>query len=418
MKDIINNNKQYNMNRRNFMNYLAAAGAASLVPGMNVNASNQLEGINSRPQDRNNLDYHTLDHITFTRIKLRYPRLVGRNSSKGIHGYGPEVTVCSLYTKQGAKGIGVLRGNQEKAEKAFSSLKGKKLIEVFNPGIGALNEDAIVFDIPLHDLAGVILSKPVYKLLGREKPFVTKCYSGMIYMDDLDPLDNPSGLDKIFEECQYDYNKGYRQFKLKIGRGKQWMPLEEGIKRDIEVTKLVNNYFPDVDILVDANDGYSVTDFIRYMEGIEDIPVWWIEEPFRETVKDFTTLREWLRNNRRGNTLLADGEAYPDLPLALEMGQKGVLDVYLDDIMGYGFTKWRALMPVLKENKLLASPHNWGDYLKTIYTTHLAAGLGNICTIEGVTCYSNDIDFGHSRLENGILIPADTPGFGMTLLKD
>jgi L-alanine-DL-glutamate epimerase-like enolase superfamily enzyme len=236
-------------------------------------------------------------------------------------------------------------------------------------------------------------------------------------MDDLDPLENPSGIDKIIEECQYDYVKGYRQFKLKIGRGKQWMPLEKGIQRDIEVTKLVHQYFPDVDILVDANDGYEVKDFIRYMEALEDIPVWWIEEPFRETVESFTILRNWLDKNRRRNTLLADGEAHPDLPLALEMGDKKILDVYLDDIMGYGFTKWRHLIPKLKEHKLMASPHNWGEYLKTIYTMHLAGGLGNICTIEGVTCYSSDIDFGHSRLENGILIPSDSPGFGMTLLK-
>lgn len=406
------------MNRRSFVHYMAAASVTSLIPGVNMHAAQAVKEVNTPHQAGNELDHHTLDHITFTRIKLRYPRLVGRNSGKGIHGYGPDITVCTLYTKQGAKGIGQLRGSQERAEMAFNSLKGKKLTEVFNPDIGALNEDAIVFDIPLHDLAGVILSQPVYKMLGREKPFVTKCYSGMIYMDDIDPLDNPSGLDKIFEECQYDYNKGYRQLKLKIGRGSQWMPLEAGIKRDIEVTRLVHNYFPDVDILIDANDGYTYQDFIRYMEGIEDVPIWWIEEPFRETIKDFTKLREWLGNNRRRNTLLADGEAHPDLPLALEMGQKGILDVYLDDIMGYGFTNWRALMPVLKENKLLASPHNWGDYMKTIYTMHLAGGLGNTCTIEGVTCYSNDIDFGLAKLENGILIPADSPGFGMTLLKD
>ncbi|MDD4632624.1 MAG: hypothetical protein PHQ77_10290 [Proteiniphilum sp.] len=49
-------------------------------------------------------------------------------------------------------------------------------------------------------------------------------------------------------------------------------------------------------------------------------------------------MREWLDNNRRRNTLLADGEVHPDLMLALEMGKNGHLDVYLNDIMGYGFT--------------------------------------------------------------------------------
>ena len=405
------------MKRRNFLNYMLATGATaafSQIPASAAFAGNRPV---MNPAEGKELDYHTLDKIDFTTIELRYPRLVGRNAQKGIHGYGPQVGICTIYTKQGAKGIGMLRGSREDAEKLFATLKGKKVSDVFAPEKGVLNDECFILDIPLHDLAGVILRKPVYKLLGSEKPFVTKCYSGMIYMDDLDPQEKPSGLDKIVEECRYDYDHGYRQFKLKIGRGSKWMSPEDGLKRDIEVTKLVNNYFPDCDILVDANDGYTVEGFIRYLSGIEDIPLWWIEEPFRETEKDYAILKKWLDDNRRRNTFLADGEAYPDLPLALELGDKGLLDIYLEDILGYGFTRWRSLMPVLKEHKLLASPHNWGEYPKTLYTMHLAAGLGNTPTIEGVTCYSSDIDFGHSRLENGILIPADTPGFGMRLLK-
>jgi hypothetical protein len=99
------------------------------------------------------------------------------------------------------------------------------------------------------------------------------------------------------------------------------------------------------------------------------------------------------------------------------MGKKQILDVYLDDIMGYGFTNWRKLMPVLIENQLLGSPHSWGEYLKSIYSAHIAWGLGNVITIEGVTNFSNDIDFGLYRLEKGVLLPSDAPGFGMTLLK-
>jgi hypothetical protein len=160
------------MNRRSFINYLAAAGTTTIIPGVNMHAFPAVKDVNTPQQAGNELDYHTLDHITFTRIKLSYPRLVGRNSSRGIHGYGPDLTVCTLHTQQGVRGIGQLRGSEEDAER------------------------------------------------------VTKYYSGMIYMDDVDPLDNPSGLDKIMEECQYDYQHGYRQLKLKIGRGKQWMPLD------------------------------------------------------------------------------------------------------------------------------------------------------------------------------------------------
>ena len=66
---------------------------------------------------------------------------------------------------------------------------------------------------------------------------------------------------------------------------------------------------------------------------------------------------------------------------------------------------------------VLASPHAWGSQLKTNVIAHLAAACGKTVTIEGVTCVSDDIDFGNYRLENGKLIPSSAPGFGMTILK-
>ena len=104
----------------------------------------------------------------------------------------------------------------------------------------------------------------------------------MIYFDDLEPAGKPAGPDKILEECRWDYNYGYRQFKLKIGRGNKWMDKEKGIIRDIEITKLVHRNFPDCDTLVDGNNGFTIEEFIRYMEGIEGIKLLWIEKPFHE----------------------------------------------------------------------------------------------------------------------------------------
>ena len=48
---------------------------------------------------------------------------------------------------------------------------------------------------------------------------------------------------------------------------------------------------------------------------------------------------------------------------------------------------------------------------------HLAAGVGNVCTVEGVTCFSDDIDYGDYPIVNGKIRVSDAPGFGMTLLK-
>ncbi|MDP7626134.1 MAG: hypothetical protein QF493_14465, partial [Rhodospirillales bacterium] len=68
------------------------------------------------------------------------------------------------------------------------------------------------------------------------------------------------------------------------------------------------------------------------------------------------------------------------------------------------------------EHKAVASPHAWGDMLKTHYISHLSAGLGNVVTIEGVTCISDDIDFGDYEIKDGKLHVSEKPGFGMKLL--
>ncbi|TJZ53357.1 mandelate racemase/muconate lactonizing protein [Sphingobacterium olei] len=370
----------------------------------------------SLPFDDKELSYHTIQSIKFSSVRLQYPRLVGKNARLDLHGYGPRVETCIIHTDKGAMGWGSLRGSRRHAEDVAKELLGKKVSDVFQTNIGILDAKNIPFDMALHDIAGVILNKPVYALLGQETPIITDCYSGMIYFDDLEPAHNPGGIDKILEECAYDYKLGYRQFKLKIGRGNRWMPFKKGLQRDIEVTKKVAEAFPDCQVLVDGNNGFSVEEFIQYMKGISGVRLFWIEEPFHETVVDYQKLRAWLKSEGI-TTLLADGEADWDQALLRELIEKKLIDVHLTDIEDLGFTNWRKLMPELQKLGAQTSPHAWGSLLKTHYTAHLTGGLGNTVTIEGVSSTSDDVDLSGYKLQNGKLIPPATPGFGMTLLK-
>jgi D-galactarolactone cycloisomerase len=72
-------------------------------------------------------------------------------------------------------------------------------------------------------------------------------------------------------------------------------------------------------------------------------------------------------------------------------------------------------MPALVARHVSASPHAWGAGLKTVYAAHLAAGLGNVPTIEGVTTGDDDVDCGDNRLKDGLFQPSSKPGFGLTL---
>ncbi|EMI57073.1 mandelate racemase/muconate lactonizing protein [Rhodopirellula sallentina SM41] len=315
-------------------------------------------------------------------------------------------------------GWGIAPGNAQQNQRLIDAVVGKPLNELFNVGVGILDGVPQRFDFALHDLAGISLDQPVYKLLGTKGKKANTVYSGMIYLDELEPVDNPAGFDKVIENCQWDIDYGYRQLKVKIGRSGRWYPHDEGLRADIAIVNRIHEMFADqgVVILVDANDVYSFQDTIDFLHGIKDVPLYWLEEPFVEERKKCKQLRQWMDSNGFEKTLYADGEREPNLKLCSELYKQGSLDVCLHDINSYGFTKWRKLMPKLIETKTVVSPHAWGSRFKTQYCAHLAAGLGNFCTIEGVTCESEDVDFGDYSIKDGKLHVSDKPGFGMKLL--
>lgn len=127
----------------------------------------------------------------------------------------------------------------------------------------------------------------------------------------------------------------------------------------------------------------------------------------------------WMDGNGFEKTRYADGEWVPpgSNDVALEMVRERILNTYINDIHAYGITNWMKVMPVLKTHNADGSPHAWGDRLKTHYTMHLAAGLGNISTVEGVTCISDDVDYGDYPIKEGKISVSREPGFGMKLLK-
>lgn len=390
------------MKRRRFLqNTAMGAAAVSSIP-LAVGASE--------------LEAHHIAKVEIRKADVRWPRHVGKNAVRGHHGNGPVYSVCVIHTNEGATGWGHIQGPQEIKQSLIDSVVGKPVSALFDPTIGIRDESLHQFDIPLHDLAGVILGQPVWKMISGEKePFLTKVYSGMIYFDDLDPEEKPAGIDKVLENCQWDYDYGYRQFKVKIGRGTKWMDAVSGLQRDIDVVKAIQENFPDVEILVDGNNGFTVETMIQFCEGIGDVSLFWIEEPFHETPEDWRKLKDWLVGNGRENTLRADGEAKPDFPVLENLQTDGTLQVRLEDICGHGFTKWRKQMPELKKTGVMVSPHTWGSALKSVYTAHFAGAYGSSPTVEGVTSVNSSVDFGENRIINAQLRPSSEPGFGMKL---
>jgi len=234
----------------------------------------------------------------------------------------------------------------------------------------------------------------------------------------------------VLAACQQDYDAGYRAFKLKIGRSFKWMPRKEGLQRDIEVTHAVKERFPDCRILVDANDAFAVDEAIKYVQSVADCDLYWIEEPFEEDYDSLKRLKDAMakvgcraliadgeRRKRQAKPLTRHGgyvEEFTDRLYCL--AEAKLVDVFVLDLGIVGFARWRKLMPALVKAGIKASPHLWMWTPRTYYCAQLAAGVGNVCIIEGIPGQASGIDYSAYKITDGKLVVPDTPGFGLKLV--
>lgn len=278
------------------------------------------------------LKKHKIIKVERSNFKFHWPRFVGKNARKADHGQYHSDEIFKLFTDQGAIGWGLGRNSLSNQE--LKQLEGKKVSELISPELGVRQGLSPYVDFALHDLMGIILNKPVYQLIGNKGEKNTPIYSGMIYFDELEQHGKVGGIDKILKNCQWDINYGYRQLKVKIGRSGKWYPHNEGLKMDIEVIKQIHKAFPNITLLVDANDQYTFQDTIDFLKSIGDISLLWLEEPFYENYEDGKKLRKWMNENGFSDTLYADGEAKTDHDLCIKMGKEGIMNTYLPDIRG------------------------------------------------------------------------------------
>ncbi|MFO7903175.1 MAG: enolase C-terminal domain-like protein [Pirellulaceae bacterium] len=416
------------MHRRRFIQVASATGGSLILKDLrsDVRASDRVGNWNFDQAAANReLAAHRIVKITGQQVRDRYPRSIGPNSRGRPVGGGGSYRVRTIATDKGAEGWAMCH----LADEAVQPFIGMRVGDLFDVETGS-SDEAGALDKALHDLAGNILGLPVWKLIGAAGPRQTLLYSGAIYMEDVWPPDARRGIPAVLAACQQDYDAGYRAFKLKIGRGFKWMPRKEGLQRDIEVTRAVKKRFPDCRILVDANDAFTVDEAIKYVQSVADCDLYWIEEPFEEDYDGLKRLKDSMANVGC-RALLADGERRKRQAKPLtrhggyveeftdrlyRLAEAKLVDVFVLDLGIVGFTRWRRLMPKLIKAGIKASPHLWMWTPRTYYCAQFAAGVGNVCIIEGIPGRAPEIDYSAYKITDGKLVVPDTPGFGLKLI--
>lgn len=341
-------------------------------------------------------------------LEIPRPRHIGHNARIGAHGSVISDPVVRLHSEGGTVGVGWSPLERPAAE----GLLGRPMSELFRPPIGALARGLVV-DLPLWDLVAKLEGQPLYRYLGARGNRQVELYDGSIYLDDLDAGDDETR--EIFrDEVHSGHDYGYRNFKIKIGRGARWMPILAGLERDILVIDTVREAAgPDAKIMIDANNGATLNIAKEILERCAGAGIYWFEEPFPEDRAFNGALKDFL-NERGYETLVADGEFHPP-PDYFDMVERGLIDVVQHDFRAMGLTWWRAAAQRIEPWGARCAPHCWGSVIERYAHAHFAASIPHYALLEAAPADLTGVVLDGWSLEGGKLLVPDTPGTGFDL---
>jgi len=241
-------------------------------------------------------------------------------------------------------------------------------------------------DTALWDVSGKLAGEPLWRLLGGSDPAFGVYASGL----------NPQAPEALAARRHAD---GYRAFKLKIGFGAE---------RDlVNLAALRETLGPDVRLMVDANQGWSLDQALDMVPRLEEFGLGWLEEPLRAD----RPWSEWRRLQDATSIPLAAGEnlmgdAAFDAALA-----EGALAVVQPDL-----AKWGGLSAcLLLANRIRAAgrrycPHYLGGGIGLLASAHLLAAVGG----DGIL----EIDANPNPLRSLLCGPLEAVAGGRASLTD
>jgi D-galactarolactone cycloisomerase len=381
------------MHRRAFLTVLAGAALARVVRSADL------------PKD-----------IRITRavgfdLPTQRSKVAGRNARLDVHGDRGNDRMLRLFTNTRLEAVGNCRAEKD----AVSGLIGKDPFALYRTDDRQFTGPLGSGTMPLWDLLGKLLKKPVYELLGGAGPKRVPVYDGSIYFADLLPQYADRWQDRFREEIDMGLKLGHRAFKIKIGRGSKWMKRDEGDTRDIEVVKVIRKHAgKDVLLGVDANNGYDLAGAKRFLEGAGGENLAFVEELFPETVEDCLALKEFMKKNG-WETLLADGETQSDIAVFKPFIKARAIDVYQGDMNRFGFEGILTEAAWAKEQNLLVAPHNWGSLVGYIMQLHVGRAITNFYRAEHDPLSTKVLEWEGYERKEGASTVSDAPGFGLSI---
>ncbi len=256
-------------------------------------------------------------------------------------------------------------------------------------------------DIALWDIKGKAANMPVWRLLGGYRNTVPCYVTGGYYQDG-------KTIEDLVTECKGYVERGYNAIKLKIGG----VAVEEDVDRVTAVREAVG---PDIDIMVDVNEGYDVPTAIRAARRLEPLHIRWLEEPVH-----WYDRVEGLRQVADATTIpIASGEQALTRWDARDLLLRGGIK-----IMQFDCTRSAGITEVLKIAGMCAAQHvNLALHHDPQIHGHVMAALPNGEILETFPDAARDPIWAElfnvrPEIVNSQMELLDRPGWGLELNED
>lgn len=237
-------------------------------------------------------------------------------------------------------------------EEAFEDLSARTEVLALQTGEhGPLAQCIAGLDTALWDLHARRLGQPLWRLLGGAHPEIRVYASGL----------NPTEPERLAAECQH---QGHRAFKLKVGFGRD---------RDLANLKALREVVGGHDLMVDANQAWSLEEAAAHADALAPFGLRWLEEPLRVN----RPWAEWQALSLRAPMPLAGGENLAGTSAFSEVLEAQCLGVVQPDLAKWG--GFSGCLPVARqvlERGVRFCPHFLGAGVGLLASAHLLAAVG------------------------------------------
>ena len=212
-------------------------------------------------------------------------------------------------------------------------------------------------DMALWDIRAKAVGWPLYRLLGGAARAVP-AYAGGVSLGYQEPS-------KLVEEVRPHLEAGFRAVKLRVG---------DSVARDLARVAAVRSAVgDDIELLSDANTGYTLEDARRAMPGLAAHGVRWLEEPF--PAHDHHSYR---CAHGFGQVPLAAGENHYTRFEFNRLIEDGSIDVLQPDLSKTGgLTEGLRVAAMASAYKLPIHPHTSMSGLNMAATIHFLCAIDN-----------------------------------------